>query len=114
MISEEYKSPKSGDKSYDMIGSTRQYLSKSLIKWIKNPRSEFDMWEQLNDEWDKEAGKFRKWCERQHRATYCITPQMNHGQYGEEATRYPRTFTKMCMMESKMQRQIRYGPNQDV
>jgi hypothetical protein len=33
MISKKNKTPKSGNNSYDMIGSARQYLKKSLIKW---------------------------------------------------------------------------------
>jgi hypothetical protein len=81
VIYEEYKSPKSGDNSYRMILSTRQYLSKSPIKWTfrhvkghdKKPRSEFDMRERLNDDFYKEAGEFRKWCEKQQRVNYCIT-----------------------------------------
>jgi hypothetical protein len=76
VISEEYKAPKNGGKSYDMIGSARQYLEKSLIKWTfrhfighqKKPRREFNMWEQLKNDCDKEAGEFWEWCERQHRA----------------------------------------------
>jgi hypothetical protein len=39
--------------------------------------------------------------------------QMNHGPYGEDAKRFPRTFTKTCMMESTIQRQMRHGHNQD-
>jgi hypothetical protein len=31
------------------------------------------MWEHLDDDCDREAGKCREWCEQQHRENYCVT-----------------------------------------
>jgi hypothetical protein len=39
----------------------------------EKPKAEFDIWERLNYDCDKDAGEFREWCERQHRSNYSIT-----------------------------------------
>jgi hypothetical protein len=80
-ISEEYKVTKSGSNSYDIIAAAKNYLANSPMRWIflhvkgheKKNRAEFDIWERLNIDCDKESGEFREWCVRQHRPPCSLT-----------------------------------------
>jgi hypothetical protein len=64
-ISEECKVTKSGRNSYDFIAAAKSHLAMSPLKWEfrhvrghqKKPKTEIEIWERLNDDCDKEAGK---------------------------------------------------------
>jgi hypothetical protein len=68
------------------VAPTRKYLSQSTLNWkfrhVKKhqdkPREEFDIWERLNDEFNKDAGLFREWCESQNRPNHSILPPQEY------------------------------------
>jgi hypothetical protein len=80
-VSREFRTPKSGSNSFDIVAPTRKHLSQSPLIWTfrnlkghqDKLREEFDIWERLNDDCDNDAGVFREWCESQHIPNHSIS-----------------------------------------
>jgi hypothetical protein len=80
-ISQYFRTPKSGSNSFDIVAPARKYSSQSSLKWTfrhvkghqDKPREEFEIWERLNVDCDKDAGLFREWRGSQNRPSHSIS-----------------------------------------